>query len=635
MIGFFPIPYPDEILYSVFARYHARSKNRSLAATVHSLFGHEDSRIVVDLPNKLGYLVNQLPPGGKITVERLIDENTLFPFYAPFLPFERGNQLRRSMSERSSGGSIHGRLGILTSNIEVEFLRFCPLCAKEDISSHGQTYWHRAHQLPGIFVCCRHSVFLENSTVKCSYHGRKEALFTALNEFSEVEPKELNINNRDHLAHLNLAKQANWLLQQKRSKNCGPDFLRTRFLQVLMRKGLVTVNGTTDMNIIHKEFSDFYSPEFLSSLSSPLENKHTWLRRLLQTSDHFQHPIRNLLFLNFLEYSLEDLLKLPETIHPIGKAPFPCLNPASKHFKELKITEVRFGKSRELNKITATFYCDCNFVYRRYGWDEKGERKYECDYVISYGEVFHSKILYLQKKGMTRNAIAKFLNLPKGTIESQLNILRTSEVIKGEKARRKTDLIETLRKSYRADWIERQKQNPDLGRHKLSLMNRKPYNWLRLNDKEWFEENSPKRKVIKEKANRVDWAERDLELAAKADVLAKEFLTSLNSPVRVTITGIARRLKIAYLVVKRPDCIPKTIEILKKNAESTEEFIARRILYATNCLISENVPARPWMVLNRAKVSSPKLIKLPKVQIALAMSKEKLEKAYYSGSADS
>lgn len=50
MIGFFPIPYPDEILYSVFARYHARSKNRSLAATVHNLFGHENSRIVVDLP---------------------------------------------------------------------------------------------------------------------------------------------------------------------------------------------------------------------------------------------------------------------------------------------------------------------------------------------------------------------------------------------------------------------------------------------------------------------------------------------------------------------------------------------------------------------------------------------------------
>jgi hypothetical protein len=523
----------------------------------------------------------------------------------------------------------------LTSNIEVEFLRFCPSCAKEDISSYDQPYWHRAHQLPGIYVCSRHSVFLENSTVRCSYHGRKETLFTALNEISEVDPRELNINNRDHLAHLNLAKQANWLLQQKQTENCGPDFLRTRFLQVLMQRGIVTLNGTTDMNIIHKEFSDFYSPELLSSLSSPLENKQTWLRRLLQSSKHLQHPIRNLLFLNFLEYSLEDFLRLPETIHPIGKAPFPCLNPASKHFKELRITEVRLGKAYGLNKITATFYCDCNFVYRRYGWDEEGERKYEYDFVITYGEVFCNKILDLQKKGMTRNAIAKFLNLPKGTIESQLNRLRTSKVITGEIARLKTDSIKTLRKSYRSEWIKMQKQNPCLGRHKLSLLNRKSYQWLKVHDGEWFEENSPERKVIKEKANRVNWAERDLELAAKADVLAKEFLTSLKSPVRVTVTGIAKRLKIAYLVVKRPDCIPKTIKILKKNAESTEEFIARRILYATNCLISEKVPAQPWMVLNRAKVSSPKLIKLPKVQIALARSKEKLERAYYLGSIDS
>jgi hypothetical protein len=27
MLSFFPTPYPDEILYSVFARYHARSGN--------------------------------------------------------------------------------------------------------------------------------------------------------------------------------------------------------------------------------------------------------------------------------------------------------------------------------------------------------------------------------------------------------------------------------------------------------------------------------------------------------------------------------------------------------------------------------------------------------------------------------
>lgn len=632
MIGFFPIPYPDEILYSVFARYHARSKNKSLSSTVNSLFGHDASRIVVDLPNKLDYLVNQLPPGSKITVERLIDEHTLFPFYVPFLPVERVDQLRKSMAEKSSGGSIHGRLGILTSNIEVEFLRFCPSCAKEDISLYGQPYWHRAHQLPGIFVCQKHSVFLENSAVKCSYHGRKDALFTALDAIHYVEPKPLNLNNRDHVAHLTLAKEATWLLQQKLYDDCGPNFFRVRFLQVLMRSGMASINGQADMNIIHERFSDFYSAELLSSLSSPLDNKHTWLRRLIQSSVHFQHPIRNLLLLNFLECSLEDFLKLPETIYPVGKAPFPCLNPASKHYKELRINDIKFGKSASSQKIAATFYCDCDFVYRRFGWDEEGQRKYEFDYVISYGEIFSNKLLYLKKKGMAPDAIAKFLSLSIGIIQSQLKKLRASQITKREKMRSKSNLIEELRRSYRADWIQRQKQNPDLGRYGLSMVNRRCYEWLRKYDGEWFEKNSPERMVIKEKANRINWAERDVELAAKADVLANEFLTSPDYPVRVTITGIAKRLKFAYLVVKRPDCIPKTIEILKKNAESTEDFIARRILYATDCLISEKVPAQLWMVLNRAKVSRPSLIKLPKVQIALAKSKEKLETAYYSGS---
>lgn len=635
MIGFFPILYPDEILYSVFARYHARSKNKSLSSTVNNLFGHEASRVVVDLPSKLNYLVNQLPPGSKITVERLIDDHTLFPFYAPFLPVERVSQLRKNMAEKSPGGTIHGRVGILTSNIEVEFLRFCPLCVKEDVSQYGQPYWHRVHQLPGIFVCYKHSVFLESSAVKCSYHGRKDALFTALEIIHPVEPKPLDLTDRNHVAYINLAKEANWLLQQKIDKNCGPNFFRVRFLQVLMRKGMASVNGQAEMNFIHKRFSDFYSAELLSSLSSPLGNKHTWLRRLLQTSLHFQHPIRNLLLLNFLDYTLEDFIKLPEIIYPVGKAPFPCLNPASEHYKELRINNVNFGKSASSKKLTATFYCNCNFVYRRFGWDEEGQRKFEFDYVISYGEIFSKKLLQLKKKGMTPNAIAKFLDLPKGHVQSQLRKLRVSQIVKSEKAKLKSDLIKEMRKSYRADWIQRQKQNPSLGRYELSLLNRKSYQWLRTHDGEWFEKNSPNRKLVKEKANRINWAERDIELAAKADILAKEFLTSPNYPVRVTVTGIARRLKIDYLVVKRPDCIPKTIETLRKNAESNEEFIARRIIYATDCLISERVAAQTWMVLNRARVSTSHLISLPKVQTALAISKEKLETAYYSGSADS
>ncbi|HEY0460541.1 MAG TPA: TnsD family Tn7-like transposition protein [Pyrinomonadaceae bacterium] len=188
-----------------------------------------------------------------------------------------------------------------------------------------------------------------------------------------------------------------------------------------------------------------------------------------------------------------------------------------------------------------------------------------------------------------------------------------------------------LRKFHRAEWIKIKKQNSGMGRHKLSLLNQKSYYWLKINDREWLEKNSPARQFTREKPNRINWADRDNELSVKADNLAKEFFLSSDYPVKVTITGIAKRLKIAYLVVKRPDCIPRTIKVLQKNAESTEEFIARRILYVTDCLIKEKRTPPLWLVLNRAKVSNPKLVKLPKVQEALLISKKKFEIAESSG----
>lgn len=39
MLTFFPTPYPDEILYSTFARYHMRSANSSIKDTLDDLFG--------------------------------------------------------------------------------------------------------------------------------------------------------------------------------------------------------------------------------------------------------------------------------------------------------------------------------------------------------------------------------------------------------------------------------------------------------------------------------------------------------------------------------------------------------------------------------------------------------------------
>lgn len=619
MIGFFPVPYPDEILYSVFARYHARSGNKYFAATAESLFGHDAARIVTELPNKLGFLVSQLQPGSSFTAGRFIDQNTLFPFYAPFLLPDRAKQLRTDMIERSPGGAIHGRLGVLTSNIEVDFLRYCPICAEEDFELYRETYWHRVHQLPGIFVCPHHSVFLENSNVKRLYHQRRDTLITARQEVEKTNPQHLDVNNRDHLVHLYLSQQGLWLLQQTDLMNCGPDFFRKRFSQKLFERNLASANGTVRVNKLETEFSQFFSKDILSSLSSKLEGKSTWLKRLVQASVHFQHPIRNLLLLHFLQISVEDFLKLPETLFPFGKPPFPCLNPVSDHYKELRIEKLSIKNMKHTDSgISATFECDCGFTYRRFRRGENNEKIFEYDSIIFFGDIFIEKFIELNNHGFTAKEIGLKLNIPKHIVQARLKkICNCPHSLNNDSLDLLKMDFDSKKDFYRSQWNIMQRRNLDLSRTELRKLNPTIGNWLYTKDMAWLNKNSPVRRVVKYKENRIDWKKRDEELSLAVKQLALELLNSPNKPIRISITSLAKRLKFAYLVDKRPECIPKTIRTLKKYAESTEEFIARRIYFAANYFIHEKKSAVYWQLIAKAHVQVPHLIQLPKVQKAI------------------
>lgn len=89
MISFFPDPYPDELLYSVCARFADRVQYPGESSVVWQLFGTRNGAAVVDLPSRLGHLVATLPPEHNYTVDQLIDDHTLLPFYSPFCPPSR------------------------------------------------------------------------------------------------------------------------------------------------------------------------------------------------------------------------------------------------------------------------------------------------------------------------------------------------------------------------------------------------------------------------------------------------------------------------------------------------------------------------------------------------------------------
>lgn len=160
MISYFPTVFPDELLYSLIARYHVHSGNPTYRATVGDIYRrttvHPDMEFVNAYTEEaLGMICSDQP------FEHVIERHTMYPAYSRFLPQQRRqivfDHLLRCEGIWSNDMAI--------PNIGKRYLRYCPCCVAEDRETYGEAYWHRSHQIQRTQVCPKHSCFLEDSPV--------------------------------------------------------------------------------------------------------------------------------------------------------------------------------------------------------------------------------------------------------------------------------------------------------------------------------------------------------------------------------------------------------------------------------------------------------------------------------------
>ena len=161
MIGYFPELYEDELIYSWIARYYVHSGYTSAADTYQDLYFNKNLRPSVELMNNL-IDDAKLVMTRYMSLEELIYNHTLFPEYGRFIdPTKRERLLKEADFSR---GNWINSLMIPFSTGE-RYLKYCPLCAKEDRDTHGEAYWHRKHQITSINICVKHGVYLQNSEI--------------------------------------------------------------------------------------------------------------------------------------------------------------------------------------------------------------------------------------------------------------------------------------------------------------------------------------------------------------------------------------------------------------------------------------------------------------------------------------
>lgn len=182
MIAYFPELYEDELLYSLFARYYAKSGIISYVHATEFLFENKSQHPSIEFINKLSKEALDVLCRQK-SLEEIIMKHTMFPWYVRFFDKERRDKAFEALKKMEN--NAYNLVGVYKTK-ENRFLRYCPLCAKRDREIYGETYWRRAHQIAEVNICHIH---------RCKLISTDILLYTELNTKYKVAEMEIRYDD--------------------------------------------------------------------------------------------------------------------------------------------------------------------------------------------------------------------------------------------------------------------------------------------------------------------------------------------------------------------------------------------------------------------------------------------------------
>ena len=274
MLGF-PLPYQDELVYSIIARAKVRLALESPKQLLDLIFNNRKVIATVDLPCHLS-VISDLYLGQQLSVLDLIYQHTLFPIYAPFMPENRRQKCIQLMSSESQG-AVHLATGMNASRIPiVSSIRYCPQCINDQLDLYKEAYWKREWQVGG--TCCVSHGTLRNTDIGFRSNHRHE--FVAVNdirlESSESRPLK-------YQCEVIVTHKVRELLDL--GEKISPSFAQwTQFYQLLAaRNDCLRGNCHIDHEKIIERVHQKWSSKFLLNYGlSDLESDTSWLKAIFR-----------------------------------------------------------------------------------------------------------------------------------------------------------------------------------------------------------------------------------------------------------------------------------------------------------------------------------------------------------------
>jgi transposase len=542
-VNFFPVPYPDEILYSILARYCIRSGNTKDIHNFEDLFGTRNCIASLELPTHLDALIDNMPVGAKYTTEHFIYQHSLFPFLAAFIPQDRAEKIIETM-RNGEGAVSYIRIGLISNTITLNnYFRFCPECFIKDIERFGEPYWHRSHQVTGVFICSKHKIPLYNSK-ELIRAGNRQRFISASHENCIAE-KEINYSNNLMEKMLWMAEDVEVLLNNQFEFK-ESEWFRSQFRVKLVEMGYARMNNYIHQKKLKHDFIDFYGHEYLKLVQSTIPDKSGgWLSDMVRKNDRTTYAIRYLLLARFLGISIVDL----------------------------------FNSKLGFN-----------------GEDENN--------IDVYQELWDERLIELTQSGLSIREIADVLKASTKTIRKAIDRLGIDEFWKfnggGKYLHKKytdTEEFKIKREEFRRKWLQLHAEYADISSNQIRRKNDGLYSWLKKYDKEWIEGNYRR---VKRVVNTVDWDKRDAELLPQVKEIVIEM--KKGKPERMTWTTIGSKLGISGWLSKRKEKLPLVKAYIESQVETMEEFHIRKIKWAIDELEKQEKPMTLWNLAETAGV---------------------------------
>ena len=597
-LPYFPNPLPDELFYSICARYHDDSPNSSCQQSMKDLYGIINVSAMVEFPSRLNAIILRLSPRTTLSAEKFINDNTLLPLFLPFLPTVRANKAIHQMKDPDMQLSVSLVIGQSSRNIPlIQRLRYCSQCIEEDRLAFGEEYWHRSHQLAGIHLCHKHEEWLWESSVTVGPNAPKHS-FMSLGKRPDKSGSRLFGNQHDLDHHRWLAKSVHSILNYHKSRQ-APDLslLRQQYRSELNKRRYLSSAGEIFCKRLLGDFRDFYRAEFLKDIDcSLIGDNQNWLFSLFRKTSTTLHPLHHLLAMRFLSIPLVTVLSVErQNAHPFGHGPWPCLNRASAHFGADVISTCNIVKDEVTQTVTGTFPCSCGFTYSRKGPECDHEERMRYSSIISTGNNWDQKLLNMLSSGNSILKTAQTLDITRYEVYKNLGRLITQKC--GVQV---FDDFLNKKNRQRIAWLALLKANPGRSRTELAKMNKGLYWWLNSCDSDWHLANSPCQSSKLHRGRPKDWASVDRDLSSKVQDAAQNLIAQSS---QVTLTSISKNLGATSLIYSHRHKLPETMAAISKYSESDEDYAIRRIDRVVAEMRQRNESVSRWQILLRAGIS--------------------------------